>query len=34
MLGEHSAQVLHEVLGYSREKIAQLQNEGVINKTV
>jgi len=34
MLGEHSAQVLHEVLGYSREKIAQLQSEGVINKTV
>jgi CoA:oxalate CoA-transferase len=34
MLGEHSAQVLHEVLGYSREKIAQLQNEGVINTAV
>jgi CoA:oxalate CoA-transferase len=31
MLGEHSEQVLREVLGYSREKIAQLQSEGVIN---
>ena len=34
MLGEHSAQVLHEVLGYSRAKIAQLQDEGVINAAV
>jgi CoA:oxalate CoA-transferase len=31
MLGEHSEQVLREVLGYSREKITQLQSEGVIN---
>ncbi len=34
MLGEHSAQVLRDVLGYSRAKIAQLQDEGVINKAV
>jgi len=34
MLGEHSEQVLRDVLGYSREKIAQLQKEGVINKAV
>jgi CoA:oxalate CoA-transferase len=34
MLGEHSEQVLREVLGYSREKVAQLKEEGVINKAV
>ncbi len=34
MLGEHSEQVLRDVLGYSRERVAQLQNEGVINKAV
>jgi len=34
MLGEHSEQVLRDVLGYSREKVAQLKEEGVINKTV
>jgi len=34
MLGEHSEQVLRDVLGYSRQKIAQLKEEGVINKTV
>jgi CoA:oxalate CoA-transferase len=34
MLGEHSDQVLREMLGYSAEKIAQLKAEGVINKTV
>jgi CoA:oxalate CoA-transferase len=34
MLGEHSEQVLREVLGYSSETIDQLQAEGVINKTV
>jgi CoA:oxalate CoA-transferase len=33
MLGEHSAQVLHDLLSYPAEKIAQLQAEGVINKT-
>ena len=33
-LGQHSEQVLHEVLGYSPERIAQLRQEGVINKTV
>lgn len=31
VLGEHSAQVLQEVLGYSRERIARLQAEGVIS---
>jgi CoA:oxalate CoA-transferase len=34
MLGEHSEQVLLEVLGYSREKVARLQDEGVINKAI
>jgi len=34
MLGEHSEQVLREVLGYSSERIAQLKAEGVINKPV
>jgi CoA:oxalate CoA-transferase len=34
MLGEHSEHVLRDVLGYSRQKIAQLKEEGVINKTV
>lgn len=34
MLGEHSEQVLREVLGYSAERIAQLKAEGVVNKTV
>ncbi len=34
MLGEHSEHVLRELLGYSREKIARLQDEGVINKAV
>jgi CoA:oxalate CoA-transferase len=34
MLGEHSEQVLRDLLGYSSEKIAQLQQEGVINKSV
>jgi CoA:oxalate CoA-transferase len=34
MLGEHSEQVLLEVLGYSHEKIARLQAEGVINKAI
>ncbi|RPI11555.1 MAG: CoA transferase [Zetaproteobacteria bacterium] len=34
MLGEHSEQVLRELLGYSAEKIAQLKADGVINKTV
>ena len=34
MLGEHSEQVLQEVLGYTRERIDQLKAEGVINKTV
>jgi len=34
LLGEHSEQVLREVLGYSHEKIARLQDEGVINKAI
>jgi CoA:oxalate CoA-transferase len=34
MLGEHSEQVLRDVLGYSRERIARLQDEGVINNAV
>jgi len=34
LLGEHSEQVLRDVLGYSAEKIAQLKAEGVINTTV
>jgi CoA:oxalate CoA-transferase len=34
MLGEHSQQVLSELLGYSQEKIDRLKSAGVINKTV
>jgi len=34
MLGEHSEQVLRELLGYSPEKIDRLKSDGVINKTV
>jgi len=34
MLGEHSDQVLREVLGYSAERIAELKAEGVINKSI
>lgn len=30
MLGEHNAEVLAEVLGYSREKIAALRDKGVL----
>jgi crotonobetainyl-CoA:carnitine CoA-transferase CaiB-like acyl-CoA transferase len=29
-LGQHTAQLLNEVLGYSDAQIAQLQNKGVI----
>ena len=29
-LGQHSAEVLSEMLGYSADKIAQLQSDGVI----
>jgi crotonobetainyl-CoA:carnitine CoA-transferase CaiB-like acyl-CoA transferase len=28
--GQHSAQILHEMLGYSEEKIAQLEESGII----
>jgi CoA:oxalate CoA-transferase len=34
MLGEHSDQVLRELLGYSQEKIDRLKSEGIINPTV
>jgi crotonobetainyl-CoA:carnitine CoA-transferase CaiB-like acyl-CoA transferase len=34
MLGEHSEQVLRDLLAYSAEKIAQLKAEGIINKTI
>jgi CoA:oxalate CoA-transferase len=34
MLGEHSEQVLRELLGYSPEKIDRLKSDGVINKSV
>jgi CoA:oxalate CoA-transferase len=34
LLGEHSAEVLREVLGYATERIEALKAEGVINATV
>jgi len=34
LLGEHSAEVLREVLGYTTERIEALKAEGVINATV
>jgi CoA:oxalate CoA-transferase len=34
LLGEHSAEVLREVLGYTTERIEDLKAEGVINATV
>jgi CoA:oxalate CoA-transferase len=34
LLGEHSAEVLREVLGYPEERIDALKAEGVINATV
>src|SRR5205085_9563966 len=32
MLGEHNAEVLAEVLGYSEERIAALRDEGVLQR--
>ncbi len=32
LLGEHNAEVLHGYLGYSDERIAQLEAAGVLNK--
>ena len=30
LLGEHTEEVLHEVMGYDKEKVDQLRNEGVV----
>jgi crotonobetainyl-CoA:carnitine CoA-transferase CaiB-like acyl-CoA transferase len=30
LLGEHTSDILHELLGYSDEKVTQLQAEGIV----
>jgi crotonobetainyl-CoA:carnitine CoA-transferase CaiB-like acyl-CoA transferase len=30
LLGEHTAEILQEMLGYSEERVARLQEEGVL----